>query len=66
VLGDFASFTANKQAMEDEHVCAFLECAFDFVSNRLTKLSSPEIPGPDPINELSIENELASLPKAEL
>jgi hypothetical protein len=66
VLGDFASFTANKQAMEDEHVCAFLECAFDFVSNRLTKLSAPENPGPAPINEQPIENELAALPKAEL
>ena len=52
--------------MEDEHVCAFLECAFDFVSNRLTKLSAPEIPGPAPINEEPIEIELAALPKAEL
>jgi hypothetical protein len=32
--------------MEDEHVCTFLECAFDFVSNRLTKLSEPESIGP--------------------
>lgn len=52
--------------MEDEHVCAFLECAFDFVQSRLTKLSAPENPGPASINESEIENELAALPKAEL
>lgn len=52
--------------MEDEHVCAFLECAFDFVQSRLTKLSAPENPGPASINESEIENELEALPKAEL
>lgn len=42
VLGHFASFGPQRQALDDEHVCTFLEAAFDFVSSRLTRFSAPE------------------------
>lgn len=66
VLGHFASFGPARQALEDEHVCTFLEAAFDFVSSRLTRFSAPESQGQGLYPEQELDAELAALPKAEL
>jgi hypothetical protein len=61
----FAHFGIHRNFLEDEHVCTFLEAAFDFVSAKLSKYNSPEELGPKH-NDEPLAAELEVLPKQEL
>ena len=65
-MREFASFGQSRSTLEDEHVCTFLEAAFDFVSAKLSKYNSPEDPGPGTGQDEPLAEELAALPKQEL
>lgn len=47
IVREFAYFADQRSSsLEDEHVCTFLEAAFDYVSERLRRYNSTDELGP--------------------
>ena len=67
IVREFAFFADERSSsLEDEHVCTFLEAAFDYVSERLRRYSQEEEIGPPTGEDEPLADEINALPRQEL